>query len=383
MRYLGLAENELIDKNAIWTAKEICQQPEMLIKTQNILDGHMVAIDTFLKPLMNKDSLRIILTGAGTSAFAGECLAADLNKITSKRVEAIATTDLVSGPRLYFQADVPTLLVSFSRSGGSPESMAAVDLGEQLIDECYQLVLTCNKDGELYKKCETLKNSFALLMPEETHDKSFAMTSSYTSLVYAAFMLLSGQENNTKQISKTVFGVIDNHNDILKNIASRNFERVVYLGSNGFKGLAREASLKLLELTDGKTVTTFDSPLGFRHGPKTIVTNRTLIFVFISNDPYTRLYDIDLLKEIRSDNEVGQVIAVSAQKDEVVCRGDHLMLEGAENVNDTALIYPYITVAQIYAFHHALKLGNTPDCPSASGTVNRVVQGVRIHPLKK
>jgi tagatose-6-phosphate ketose/aldose isomerase len=31
--------------------------------------------------------------------------------------------------------------------------------------------------------------------------------------------------------------------------------------------------------------------------------------------------------------------------------------------------------------HCALRLGRTPDRPNASGTVNRVVQGVRIHAL--
>ena len=381
MTYLNIDDATLEKNNGYWTAKEIAQQPEMWRKTQSILEENATAINDFIAPLMKLDNLRVILTGAGTSAFAGESIAPDLLKITGKRIEAIATTDLVSGPELYFQKDVPTLVLSFSRSGGSPESMAAIDLSEQTIQNCYQLVLTCNHDGDLYKRCQDLSNSFALLMPEETHDKSFAMTSSFSSMVYAALMILSGQENHVNAISNATTKVIEGHNDALKAIADKNFERVVYLGSNGLKGLAREASLKLLELTDGKTVTMFDSPLGFRHGPKTIVTPSTLIIVFISNDPYTRKYDLDLLHEIRTDNEVGQVIAITAQKDGNVCNGDYLLVEGLEEANDTDLLFPYIACAQIYAFHHALKLGNTPDSPSASGTVNRVVQGVTIHSL--
>ena len=55
-----------------------------------------------------------------------------------------------------------------------------------------------------------------------------------------------------------------------------------------FKGLAREAALKLLELTDGGMIAAYDSPLGFRHGPKTIVNDSTLVVIFLSNDAYTR-----------------------------------------------------------------------------------------------
>jgi hypothetical protein len=104
-------------------------------------------------------------------------------------------------------------------------------------------------------------------------------------------------------------------------LAAESYSRVVYLGSNGFKALAREAALKLLELTDGKVVAAYDSPLGFRHGPKTIVTRDTLLFVFVSNDPYTRRYDLDLLRELRADALAGRVIAITAQADDAVGSG--------------------------------------------------------------
>ena len=51
-----------------------------------------------------------------------------------------------------------------------------------------------------------------------------------------------------------------------------------------------------------------------------------------------------------------------------------------EEARDSDLIFPYIAVAQIFAFQQSLKRGLTPDQPNTKGTVNRVVQGVRIHP---
>ena len=84
-------------------------------------------------------------------------------------------------------------------------------------------------------------------------------------------------------------------------LAHRRFGRVAYLGSGPLQSLAREAALKLLELTDGALVTMFESTLGFRHGPKTVVNADTLVVVFASNDPLTRAYDRDLIEELREN----------------------------------------------------------------------------------
>jgi tagatose-6-phosphate ketose/aldose isomerase len=381
MNYLQLDETALSRDGALWTAREIAQQPESWIRTQELLRRHAAPVARFLAPLLAQPDLRIILTGAGSSAFIGECLAPLLMQKLDRRVEAIATTDLLSGPHQYFQRDVPTLLVSFGRSGSSPESVAVVDLAERLLRECHQLVFTCNEQGTLYQRCRERRNSLAILLPPETHDQSFAMTSSFTAMMLAASLVFHGVENaaGVARIARAAKQVLEQHPATLQKLAAESYSRVVYLGSNGFKGLAREAALKLLELTDGKVVAAFDSPLGFRHGPKTIVTGDTLLFVFMSNDPYTRRYDLDLLRELRSDALAGRVIAVTAQVNDAVTEGEHLHVPHLADAADGELYYPYIVCGQLYAFHRSLSLGNTPDQPSNSGTVSRVVRGVTIH----
>jgi tagatose-6-phosphate ketose/aldose isomerase len=152
----------------------------------------------------------------------------------------------------------------------------------------------------------------------------------------------------------------------------------VYLGSGLFQGLAREAALKLGELTNGSVATCVDSPLGFRHGPKTFITDRTLVMVFVSNDPLTRRYDHDLIDELRQDGCAARIIEVTAgrrqQQDP-----DTLLVPGMAEAADVELLWPYVTIAQIYAFNASRALGLSPDSPNKQGTVNRVVQGVRIH----
>jgi tagatose-6-phosphate ketose/aldose isomerase len=166
----------------------------------------------------------------------------------------------------------------------------------------------------------------------------------------------------------------------LQELALHDFDRVVYLGSGLFQGLAREAALKLGELTNGAVATCFDSPLGFRHGPKTFITDKTLVMVFVSNDPLTRQYDHDLLEELRQDGCAARIIEVAARRREPQAP-DTLLVPGMSAANDIDLLWPYVAVAQIYAFNASRALGLSPDSPNKQGTVNRVVQGVRIHSI--
>ncbi|MBS0387865.1 MAG: SIS domain-containing protein [Proteobacteria bacterium] len=384
MKFLDIDEAALQRAGAVHTAREIAQQPDSWIRTATLLRGQQAAIRAFLAPLLANPQLRVILTGAGSSAFIGECLAPPLLQALGRRVEAIATTDILSAPRQYLQPGVPTLLVSFGRSGSSPESVAVVDQAEQLLPDCHQLVFTCNAQGTLYQRCHAQPRSYAVLLPPETHDAGFAMTSSFTSMLLAAWLVFADLREpppGVEQLAAAARTLLATHHAALRQLAAGRYARAVFLGSNALKGVAREAALKLLELTDGAVVATHDSPLGFRHGPKTIINGDTLLFVLLSNDPYTRSYDLDLLRELRTDGRAGRVVALTARAGDAAMDGDHLLIEQLADADDGVLAFPYALCAQLYAFHRALALGNTPDQPSASGTVSRVVSGVRIHAL--
>jgi tagatose-6-phosphate ketose/aldose isomerase len=361
-----------------WTRREILQQPATLFATQAMLMATRDAIDAFVAPLLAQKDLRIMLCGAGTSAFIGECLAPWLTAKLGRPVEAVATTDIVGAPHLWLDSARPTLMVSFGRSGSSPESITAVDLADARLSSVHHLVITCNAEGALSRRAG--KNVHVVQLPEATHDRAFAMTSSFTAMMLAAlsiFTSIDSMDQRVEAISESVAAIIAEADGVAERLAARDFERVVYLGSGVFQGLAREAALKLLELTDGAIPTAFDSALGFRHGPKTIVTSRTLVVVFVSNDPLTRLYDLDIVEELRADGHAGAVLAITAQDD----AGERLRVAGAAGFVDADLLFPYIVPAQLFGLHCALRLGRTPDRPNASGTVNRVVQGVRIHAM--
>jgi tagatose-6-phosphate ketose/aldose isomerase len=377
---LGIGVERLDAAGAGLTAREIAQQPAIWPEIETLVARQRAALDAFLGPLLARPNLRIVLTGAGTSAFIGECLVPAMLG-AGWRAEAVPTTDLVSGPHQFLQPNVPTLLVSFGRSGSSPESLAAVTLADQLVDEIYHLVITCNADGHLCRLAQGRANVHAMLLPDATHDRGFAMTTSFTSMLLAAasaFGVLAPGASSAPSVAAE--HVLQAASPLLRALVARRFQRVVYLGSNELRGLAREASLKLLELTDGQVVALFDSPLGFRHGPKTIVDANTLIVVLLSNDIQARSYDLDLLRELRNDGRAGRVLALSGRP-EPELGDDCLALQGAGNAADLALALPYIVFCQAFALLQSLALGLRPDTPSVSGTVNRVVRGVTIYPL--
>jgi tagatose-6-phosphate ketose/aldose isomerase len=380
MDVFGLNAQQLDAAGAHWTAREIVQQPLVWSEIQSLVGG----VSSFLAPLLQRPDLRILLTGAGTSGFIGECLAPALTRRTSLRVEAVSTTDLVASPGSWLAANAPTLLVSFSRSGNSPEAVAAIDIAEACVKQCYHLVVTCDAEGALFRSAKAMSNAKSILLPDASNDRSFAMTSSFTGMLLAAAMALGALGMDGKRSGRLAHlakQVLPERASLLQDLVGSKFERIVYLGSKELKGLARECALKMLELTDGKVVAIADSPLGFRHGPKTILNRQTLVVVFVCNDPYTRQYDLDLIAELRRDGVAARVVVVSAS-DGVPEHPDNVDLRGAGGDSDLELCLPYAMFAQSLALLRSLSLGVRPDNPNAAGTVSRVVKGVTIHPWR-
>ena len=379
-----MSETNTTATTGTWTEEEIRQQPASWIRSLNNIDNLRASIDNFLAPLLRKHELRIVLTGAGTSAFIGDIISPWLASHTGKNITAVPTTDLVTNPMDYLSAAHPLLLVSFARSGNSPESVAAVELANQCVPECYHLSITCNEAGSLYQTAVNSDNAYALLMPAETHDRGFAMTSSITTMMASCLAVFAPETINShtfRDVADRCQTILTSLGDFSQSVFGNDpWKRIVYLGSGGLQGAARESALKVLELTAGKLAAFYDSPTGFRHGPKSLVDRETLVVVFVSSHPYTRQYDLDLLAELRRDRQAMRVVAIAAETDPVVEAGPHILLPPARTFIDMEQAFCFLMYAQVFALSQSLRVGNTPDTPSASGTVNRVVQGVVIHP---
>src|SRR5699024_4928824 len=112
--------------------------------------------------------------------------------------------------------------------------------------------------------------------------------------------------------------LLDRVSQDIYDVLTFDFNRLVYLGSGALAQLGHEASLKMLELTDGQVMATYESSLGCTHGAKAMLTDQSLIVVFVSGETYTRKYDLDILKQLSQAETGMKIVAVTEKEDEEV-----------------------------------------------------------------
>lgn len=388
MNIFNISEEKMQKTFSTFTLKEIYQQPATWRKTCAQIAACKDELQAFLDKVVKGDDFDIVLTGAGTSEFVGNSLFQALNKKYNYKVKSYGTTDIVPAPENFLSHTKPTILVSFGRSGNSPESIGAVDAAEVVCENIYHLFVTCNNEGALSKRAQEQDNCFALNLTPETHDQSFAMTSSFTNMYMATYLAfnLDRLEELTAQIEKICVATenfLDNQYGVAQKIVDEfRFERIVYLGNIALKGVSQESALKMLELTAGQVATMYDSPLGFRHGPKSIIDDTTLTVVYLSDDTYQRQYEIDLLKEMGPQRKANKIaVVMNTPCDGLDELADYqLVMDCGEAMENVLLGFEYITFAQTLAVLKSLSLDITPDNPCPTGEVNRVVKGVTLYP---
>jgi tagatose-6-phosphate ketose/aldose isomerase len=385
MTYLNLPEAMLLEKGALHTAREIAGQPSLWLKTVEKFEIQSAAVFSFLKRA-DSESNQILLTGAGTSAYIGLSLQGIFSSRKQKISRAIPTTDILSHPQHYFQdKDIP-LIISFARSGKSPESCAALELADRFCKKCFHLIITCNAQGAL-ANYNSKNPTCVFVLPSEANDKSLAMTGSYSAMLLTGLLIAFGDDpsfcrQQIQQVVHTAKKIIAGDLDNIKKIASKNFERAVFLGSGALYGTATEAALKLQELTDGQIICKADTYLGFRHGPKAVIDENTLVVYFFSNNPYVTQYERDLLPDMKTGNSALFQLGITERH----IKTDSLQAQIILTDTDTAIGEEFLPLcsiipAQLLAFFKSLQLNLMPDAPSVSGSISRVVEGVNIYPV--
>ncbi|MGO5029507.1 SIS domain-containing protein [Candidatus Agathobaculum pullicola] len=390
-KIFDVTADKMKETMSTFTLNEIYQQPATWKKTCAQIKAHKDELKQFIDQVIACEDFDVILTGAGTSEFVGNALFPALTGKLNYKVKSYGTTDIVATPEAYLSRTKPTLLISFGRSGNSPESVGAIDAAEAVCDNVYHLFVTCNKDGALSKRAATTDNCYAINLTEETHDQSFAMTSSFSNM-YLATLLCFHLDDLDKTIAK-VEKIMAAGQDFLdgkygvaqKIVDEYDFNRIVYLGSNCLKGFAQESALKMLELTAGRVVTMYDTPLGFRHGPKSIIDDNTITVVYLSDNAYTRQYEVDLVKEMSGQRKGNKIVAVMSKPDDAVAAlVDYTVVYDLADENENALLgLDDILFAQTLAVLKSLSMGITPDNPCPTGEVNRVVKGVTLYPYTR
>ena len=364
------------------TYKEIKQQPRMWSKAYELIRDRKSEISSFVHKWLDK-GYQVILTGAGTSAYVGDALEPALFGTIFRGARSIATTDILTAPEHYFDAGSKVLLVSFARSGNSPESVGAVQAVENTAGSVAHIIITCNALGQL--ALMQGEHILTVLLPPETNDLSLAMTSSYSTMLLACALIahidkIEDQKEHILRLADAVEAAMEKYETDIRRMAGLGFKRAVFLGSGPLKGVAEESRLKLQELTDGSVMCAFDSFLGFRHGPKAVVNGDTLIVYLLSDKISVQRYELDLIRQIKALGYEMASILICQSRPEEGCSGSLCIEIGLPiSMPECYSCVSYIFVAQLLGMFKSIDYGLSPDAPSISGNISRVVEGVTVY----
>jgi len=363
------------------TLREICQQPSTWTHTSELMVQSTPALLHRLEGISS-----LTLTGSGSSEYAGDCVRMVLQKELGVNVQAVAGGALLTHGTQALPVGRPALMVSLARSGDSPESVGALALMLKTEPELGHLVLTCNPKGSLANAFRTDPRVVTITLDDRTNDRSLVMTSSFTNLVLAARFLgllldPSRYESICTALAHSASAFLQTQVDALAQVANAPFRRVLFLGSGARFAAAREAALKMLEMTAGRVTASCETYLGLRHGPMSAVHDNTLVVCFLSSEARLRAYEADVLQEL-AHKQLGlyRLIAGGRVPRELIGAKDVVIpYEHAEDLGDDSLPVLDVIVGQILALFRCLGEGLRPDAPSASGVIQRVVQGFPLH----
>ncbi|NII07405.1 SIS domain-containing protein [Luteibacter anthropi] len=358
------------------TLREILQQPA----TWRVTAGSQaVAHRELIERVLAFRPEHVVITGSGSSVYVGEAVAPVLQAELGVPVRAIPAGDLLTH-RVGVLAEGRGLLVSIARSGNSPESVGAVDAVLTHAPAWHHLAITCNADGALATRYTDDRRVDAIVLDERTNDRSLVMTSSFTNMLLAASEVAPGAAAPADGVAALAERVVDIYADALASMASSGRDTAVYLGSAGAFGAAREAALKMLEMSGGDTVTLAETFLGFRHGPMAWLNRKGLLVAFLSGDVATRAYESDLLRELNAKNLGATRVVVGQDIDPelVGASGLAIDLPGLYDLPPAQQLLVHTFVGQWLAFFRCLQLGHKPDTPS-EGVLTRVVGEFALH----
>lgn len=373
-----------IEQGYFHTVREICQQPDTWEQTALEVSGRFADLRN---SLAGCDS--VVLTGSGSSEYAADCLHPMLQAALGIPVLTVDSGSILLQERAALPPG-PLCLVSFARSGNSPESAGIVELMQAIAPEVRHLILTCNAEGQLAGLAAQDPQLQEIVLDESTNDRSLVMTSSFTNMVIAgrALSYLDKPEMYTASVgalATAARNILSDYAGELKAMANGPFRKAVYLGSGCRHGAAREAALKLLEMLDGRLTSFAETCLGLRHGPMCAIDSATLVVCFLSSDPLRRAYETDLLDELQRKGIGWRRIIVGRNiPRELLLNGDlGVELRGVDGLDDDDLAVLDVLVGQLIGLFRCMGDGLKPDSPSASGVITRVVNGFTVHRRKE
>jgi glucosamine--fructose-6-phosphate aminotransferase (isomerizing) len=331
---------------------------------QTVLDElhNAPATDKVLAIGQNKNEC--IFVGCGTSFYLAEAAALSWTLLTGQAARPIPASEILLYPKLLQSHGVQPHAIVISRSGRTSEAVRAANvLGKDL--HIPTVGITCAGNSELERACD-----LSLVLPA-ADEQSTVMTRSFTSMLLTLQLLAAARAQNHRfvenlgDMAKQFSGAINEIADRMERfVTEHTFADYVFLGQGPFHGIAREAALKVMEMSC--SYSQFFHALEFRHGPKAIVSPATCLTFFLSERGQEA--EAEVLGEMKELG--GVIVAVCNRADMEIRKSADLTIELNFTGNELALLAPYIVPCQLMGFFTGLRKGLNPDQPK---NLSRVV----------
>jgi glucosamine--fructose-6-phosphate aminotransferase (isomerizing) len=297
-----------------------------------------------------------LFVGCGTSFYLAEAAASAWTLLTRETARAVPASEVLLFPELAYRPSAQLQAVVISRSGRTSEALRAAQVFAE--DKIPTLGITCVRDSMLSRVCDV---TFALPSADEN---SMVMTRSFNSMLLALLHLAASRSSgctltdSVEAVANSVAARIHIFNERVEAFAAgHSFADYVFLAQGPFFPIAREAALKVTEMSCSYAQAYHT--LEFRHGPKSIVAPDTCLTFFISATGMQA--EAEVLAEMKELG--GATIAVCNRASDAVRQSADLLFEFDVSTEELALLAPFIIPAQLLGFHTGVRRGFNPDEP--------------------
>jgi glucosamine--fructose-6-phosphate aminotransferase (isomerizing) len=312
----------------------------------------------------SQDRREWVFIGCGTSFYLAEAAAISWTILTGQPARAVPASEVLLYPGLLRAAGQQLQAVVISRSGRTSEAVRAAAVLRQDL-EIPTIGITCAQSSELEQACD---RSIVLRAADE---QSTVMTRSFTSMLLGLQVLAARRARNAafptalRAMAEAFAPRIRVLADQMESFVRRHtFADYVFLGQGPFHGIAREAALKVMEMSC--SYSQFFHALEFRHGPKAIVSPATCLTFFLSDT--AQAAEAEVLSEMKDLGGVTLAVCNHATAD--VRRSSDLVVELDVQGGELALLAPGIVPCQLLGYFTGLQKGLNPDQPK---NLSRVV----------
>jgi glucosamine--fructose-6-phosphate aminotransferase (isomerizing) len=284
----------------------------------------------------------VLFTGCGSTYYLSLIAASFAQENLKVLSRGVPASELLLHPQGVYFPNMRPLLVTVSRSAATTETIQAAQDFRAIYGD-HIIAISCYDDQPLNSEA-----ALNLSIPA-AQEISLAQTRSFSSMLVAAeamIRVLARLDLNIQGLGDEAF-VQKAHEEAERLADLERFDRYFYLGSGPRYGLACEAMLKMKEMS--QTYAEAYHPMEFRHGPKSMVNERTLVIGLLDESGYE--YERAVLEEMASLGAT--TVNVSARPD-----ADFRISESAE----TPLVR-YLPLMQWMAYHRAINKALNPDQP--------------------